>query len=128
NLGAQNATLLYAGTNNGADNFSGNNVGDSAVHTIKAEADNTVIGLNGGFNNGVDKIDGGGFANVTVVGTGTHDVLNFKDVEINGIDEIDGGNNHDTITTADNSAAHYRRGHGTAAFNLGAQNATLLYA
>ena len=55
----------------------------------------------------------------TLIGTGGNDVLDFQNVEINGIDEIDGGNNNDTITTSNVSAANYRGGHGNDTFNLG---------
>jgi hypothetical protein len=130
NLAAGDATLLYTGTNNGFDSFSGNAFGDSAVHTILAEANNTVIGLNNGFDNGVDNIDGGGNANVTVTGTGGNDALNFSLTQVTGIAEIDGGNNNDTITTSTLSAASYRGGHGNDAFTLATtdpSDSTLLY-
>jgi Ca2+-binding RTX toxin-like protein len=117
NLGAQNATLLYAGTNNGIDSFSGNVVGDGVTHTLLADADNTTIGLASGFDNGVDVIDGGGHANVRVSGTGGNDVLDFGKVKITGIAEVSGGNNNDTVTVSSVSDTAeeilYNGAHGT---------------
>ncbi len=124
-LGSQNATLLYAGTSNGSDSFDGNVVGDSVVHTIVGADANTVIGLAGGFNNGVDVIEGNG---AKVSGTGSSDSLNFSQVQINNVSEIDAGGGNDTITTSNVSAASYRGGSGSDTFVLGSQNATLLYA
>lgn len=94
-LGFGHATLLYSGTSNGADTFLGNT--EFGFHTILAGAANTTIGLAGGFANGVDKIDGGGFANVRVIGTSQADTLDFTGVEITGISGINGGSFNDTI-------------------------------
>src|SRR5690606_24468895 len=105
--------------------FSGNTANDGIVHTIEGTDPSTVIGLAGGFTNGVDKIVGNG---AKVVGTGVGDALDFSQVEITGVSEIDSGNNNDTITTSNLSAASYRGGHGNDTFNLGTQNTTQLYA
>ena len=76
-----------------------------------------MIGLNTGFDNGVDVIDGGGFASVKVEGTGNSDVLNFHKVAISGIAEVNGGNNNDRITVSSVSdtanVINYVGAHGT---------------
>ena len=129
-LGTQDTTLLYIGNNNGLDSFIGNN---SATHTIRAEANNTIIGLANGFNNGVgviDVIDANDKNHVKVQGNGGDDTLNFSSVQFNNVNdtfEIDGGNYNDTITTSNVSAGRYRGSHGNDTFVLGTQDTTLLY-
>ncbi|MCZ4289288.1 Ig-like domain-containing protein [Hoeflea alexandrii] len=128
---SQAATFLYSGTNNGSDTFNGNAIGDGVVNTIRAEANGTIIGLNG-FANGVDVIDVAGHANVEVQGTTGNDVLDFSEVSFTGTGtgfEIDGGNNNDTITTSNKTGGlSYRGGHGNDTFNISAsQAATFLY-
>src|SRR5690606_26625549 len=85
NGGNGNDTFLVGGTNDGNDTF----IGGAGVDRIIATQNNTNIGIASA--NGlqdIEEISGNGFTNVKVVGTGTHDVLDFKDVEINGIDEV----------------------------------------
>ncbi len=97
-LGSQNTTLLYMGNNNGLDTFTGNVIDDSFIHTIKAEANSTVIGLAPGFNNGVDVIDATDLTGVKVQGNGGDDTLDFSGVLFIGNVLIDGGNYNDVIT------------------------------
>jgi Ca2+-binding RTX toxin-like protein len=124
NLGDAAATMLYSGTDNGIDSFSGNTIGDGVVHRIVGADAGTIIGLASGFNNGVDVIEGNG---AKVVGSGSSDVLNFSGVQINGVSEIDGQGGNDIITTSNVSAANYRGGSGNDTFNLGNAAATMLY-
>jgi len=123
-LGSENTTLLYSGGNNGDDSFTGNTPNDEIIHTILAEADDTVIGLDGrgaGFVNGVDVINDGGFDNVKVIGTNSHDTLDFSKVTFNSNFEIDGRKGNDTITTSDESAGEYRGSQDNDTFILGAK-------
>jgi len=89
-----------------------------------------VIGLDGrgaGFVNGVDVINDGGFDNVKVIGTNSHDTLDFSDVQFNSNFEIDGRKGNDTITTSDESAGEYRGSQDNDTFVIGDADATFLY-
>ncbi len=127
------ATFLYAGTNNGLDNFVGNRRNEGTDYTILVETDGTVVGLASGFGvevvpniggptNSVDIINVNNNMNVTVSGTTGHDTLDFGQVKFQNFDstfEIDGGNNNDKITISTESGSTgltYIGGHGNDRF------------
>jgi Ca2+-binding RTX toxin-like protein len=47
---------------------------------------------------GIEQITGNGFANVTVLGSGSGNTLNFSAITLTGIVSIDGGGGSDTLT------------------------------
>jgi hypothetical protein len=97
-LGSQDTRLLASSADNGGnDSFHGNG---AATHTIVAEDAGTVIGIGttyGGASS-VDAIDGGGHANVTILGSSSaHNNWDLSGTEIAGIAGIDVLGGNDTI-------------------------------
>ncbi|MGE0746705.1 MAG: beta strand repeat-containing protein, partial [Rhodospirillales bacterium] len=121
NSGSQDATFLYAGTNNGNDSFATNGAGHSVA---KAETAGTVIGV-AGFNNGVDAIEGTG--DTIIRDDGYSRTLDFSNTLITGVQEIDAGGGDDTVTTSNLSALAIRGGSGNDTFHSGAADVTFLY-
>lgn len=106
--------FMYIGTNNGFDTVDG---GAGSNDKIIAGEDGTVIGLASGYSNGVELITANGNANVRIIGTSGHDMLDFSMTEVTGITEIDGGNNNDVVTVSSGHTAlnvtNYEGNHGT---------------
>ena len=90
--GAGNDTFQFTGTGDGFDAITGG----TGTDTIAATVANTVIGLRSLTT--VEAITAGGFAGVTISGSGAADTLNFTGVALTGITRIDGGAGNDTIT------------------------------
>ena len=129
NGNAGNDFYVYTGTNNGYDSFTNNALVDG-TDTLVVAADNTTVGLASGFVDGVDIIDGGNHANVTVRGTDNPDTLDFSNVTFQNLGsgfEVYAGNYNDEVTTSDITAVSYRGGHGDDTFHIGAANAVFLY-
>ena len=101
NGAAGNDTFQYSGNTNGFDAV----VGGSDTDTIIATADNTVIGLSS--MSGVEVLSSGGYANVTVAGSGNANTINLAGLAVTGIKSFDlgGGNDAFTGTTADDVVA-----------------------
>ncbi len=102
-----NVTWLFNGSGNGFDSFS-NGAGTS---TASAESDGTVIGVNG-LDNGVDVIDGSGYAEIQIRDTNSSRILDFSTTALLDISEVDAGGGNDTVTASGISDASYRGGSG----------------
>ena len=63
-------------------------------------ADAVAIGLQSGFGpaSGIEEISSGGFANVSIQGNTSNDILDFSNTILTGITKIDGGAGNDAIT------------------------------
>ncbi|MCZ8183888.1 MAG: M10 family metallopeptidase C-terminal domain-containing protein [Beijerinckiaceae bacterium] len=86
-----NDVFLFSGTSAGLDAVSGGDGHD----IVRATADNTKIGLSA--ISGIEEIDSGGFANVSIqLGTG-HDVVDSNAIALTGITAIRAGAGNDTI-------------------------------
>ena len=92
NGGDGNDTFNVSGTGDGFDSIDGGAGSD----TIVATAANTTIGLTSITN--VETVSSGGFAGVTISGTGNADTFNFSGVTLSGIGSINGGAGDDNIT------------------------------
>ncbi len=116
----QGAEFLYQGGtgNNGFDSFSGNTSGDSITFKAIALSNNTQIGLNNNYSNGVDEIDGDTYNNVQVRGQNSSDTWDFSQTTITNISEINSGRGVDMVTTSDLSFAKYRGDRGNDHFEL----------
>jgi Ca2+-binding RTX toxin-like protein len=86
-----NDTFLI-GNNHGTDTISGG-AGTDTVQATAASA--KIVWTNV---TGVEAVNGGGFANVQIVGTAGADTLDLTGVTLTGISRIDGGVGNDTIT------------------------------
>ena len=75
----------------------------------EAEADGTVIGVNG-YDNGVDQFTGTG--DTVIQDIYYSRMLDFSETALVDIDVIDAGNGNDTIVASNVSAAEYRAGAG----------------
>jgi len=71
-------------------------VGGLGTDTVRATADNTVIGLKA--ISGVETVTANGFANVSISGSTGNDTLDFSSTTIVGISAIKGNSGADTIT------------------------------
>lgn len=78
-------------TGHGADAVDGG----TGIDTIRAGANGTQIQL--GTFTGIEMISGGGFNNVTIVGTADVDVFDFTNIQLTGIKSINAGASGDTI-------------------------------
>ena len=84
--------FLVSGTGNGIDAVDGGSGSD----TIQAATVNTQIGLSSFAN--VEAISAGGFANVSIIGSGNADVFDFSSIALTGIASIDGAAGNDSLT------------------------------
>ena len=91
--------LLYSGTGDGNDSFSGNVVGDSIIHIARAESIGTIIGING-FENDLDRFEGHASADTIIRDSISSNTLDFSDTELVNIAEINANTGNDTVTTA----------------------------
>ena len=91
--GAGDDVLLVTGTGQGFDTF----IGGTGHDTIRAGAAGTVIGVLLGLT-GIEEISSGGFANVTLSGSGSSESLDLSGVVLSGIAAILGGGGADDIT------------------------------
>lgn len=89
--GSGDDIFQYTGTANGADAVEGGDGADMLV----ALAAGTTIGLRSLSN--VEIISSGGFANVTIAGSGFADVFNFSAVTLSGISAINAGAGNDIV-------------------------------
>lgn len=104
--GAEGDDTFLIGLGSGWDSIDGG----AGFDTIRATAINTKIGI--ASVTGVEAIDGGGFANVTIVGTTGNDTINLTGITATGIAAIDAGTGNDTIRGSD-SADVIKAGLGT---------------
>jgi Ca2+-binding RTX toxin-like protein len=95
--GAGGDDLFLVSGNGGRDQI----IGGSGFDTIRATAANTKIGLNSV--GGIEAIDAGGFANVTIVGTNGSDSLDLTGATATGISAIDMGAGDDTLIASDSA-------------------------
>ena len=70
--------------------------GGAGTDTLIAQSAYTAIGF--ASLAGIEAIDGGGFANVTIIGTAGDDSLDFSGITLTGIAAIKGGDGVDSIT------------------------------
>ncbi|WP_340107827.1 calcium-binding protein [Pikeienuella sp. HZG-20] len=108
-LGDQDTRLLVSSDDNGGfDSFDGNTVGDGVEHRVIAGDAGTQIGVGRHFDNDVDVFDGGGMANVSIVGSsGQHDVWDLSRTTLNDIVSVETGGGNDKVQTAlDTGGAH----------------------
>lgn len=84
--------IFNIGVKEGADSISGGEGYDKIV----AIANNVAIGLT--YISGVEEINAGGFAPVSIIGSTGNDVLDFTGTLLVGISSINGGAGNDTIT------------------------------
>lgn len=100
-LGIQGANFLVSPGDAGYDSFTGNSL--SAVHMVKALADDTNIGLGTAYgnnvdhSNSVDEITASGHDGVRIVGSGDHNVWDFSETALTGITEIATFGGNDSI-------------------------------
>lgn len=87
-----NDIFLFSGTNDGFDAITGG----SGTDTIRANANNTIIGLRSLAT--IEAITAGSFTGVSISGSSAADTLNFSSVALTGITQIDGGAGNDAIT------------------------------
>ncbi len=90
--GAGNDIIRFTNGTGGFDAITGG----AGTDQIQAMSNNTVIGLVSLA--GVESITGGAFTNVTILGSGAANTLNFSAVTLTNIFFIDGGGGNDTIT------------------------------
>ena len=83
--GGDGDDVFLVGRGDGVDRIEG---GDG-YDTIRAIEDGTAIGVQ--WFTGLEAIDGGGFANVTILGSTGADALNLTDLAVTGISRIDLG-------------------------------------
>jgi Ca2+-binding RTX toxin-like protein len=83
--------IFVVGRGDGVDRFDG----DGGFDIIRADADSVVIGISA--LTGVERIDGGGFANVSIAMTASGDFLNLNGVEVSGIARISLGAGQDVF-------------------------------
>ncbi|MFZ4689196.1 MAG: beta strand repeat-containing protein [Polymorphobacter sp.] len=84
--------VFNVGIKDGADSITGGEGYDKIVAT----ANNVAIGLS--FLSGVEEINSGGFAPVSIIGSTGNDILDFTNTLLVGISSINGGAGADTIT------------------------------
>lgn len=91
-------TFLYGGFHEGYDTLTGDvGTGNSAVDTVRAVSDNTVIGLES--TRSIEVWTADGYANVGIQGSANANTLSFSNATtFSGIAFIDGGEGNDTIT------------------------------
>jgi Ca2+-binding RTX toxin-like protein len=70
--------------------------GGDGFDTIRAGSVNSV--LNWGSYTNIEAISGGGFANVTIIGSGAADAMDFSNMDVSGIANFDGKAGDDIIT------------------------------
>lgn len=76
--------------------------GGAGFDTVQAGRDGTIIRWTSAFT-GIEKVDGGGFANVTIAGNAGNDVIDLTGVIVSGIVEIRGWGGSDTLTGSDSA-------------------------
>lgn len=86
--------ILYGAGSNGFDAVDAGSGSD----TLSATADNATIGLSN--LSGVEQIDAGGHAGVTILGSTGDDNLDLSAVAVSGIVAIDGGSGNDVIVAS----------------------------
>ncbi len=98
NGGAGDDLFLVVGTGQGSDSFNGGPGHD----TVVAGAPGTRLGVLLGMT-GIEEISSGGYAGVTLNGSGSNEVIDLTGVTNSGVAEILGGGGSDTVTgtTAD---------------------------
>ena len=89
--GAGNDVFKFA-AGDGYDSYDGGSGSDR----ITATSINAVIGISALV--GIEAIDAGGFANVSILGTSAAQVLDFSAVTLTGIVKIDAGSGNDSVT------------------------------
>jgi Ca2+-binding RTX toxin-like protein len=121
--GEGNDTYLY-GPGDGRDFIT--DTGVSGTDKILATASGTVITLRASFGaaNGIEAIDGGGFADVVIQGATGNDVYDFSGIALTGIAAIEGGAGSDKITGS-SGADTIRGGSSGDTLSGGAGNDTL---
>jgi Ca2+-binding RTX toxin-like protein len=96
--GGEGSDIYKVGVGGGIDTYA--DTGTAGVDTILATADKAVIGIKSGFNlasSGIEAIDAGGHAGVTITGGSSDDTFDFTGITLTGIAAINGNSGKDTI-------------------------------
>jgi Ca2+-binding RTX toxin-like protein len=101
--GGGGSDVYLVGRHHGYDDY--RDSGEGGVDVIRATSVEMAIGVRSGFGatSGVEVIDAGGHAGVSLVGDAGDDVLDFSAIDLRGVAMIDGAAGADTLT---GSAGH----------------------